>query len=121
MVECAKRSRRIGAVEICGVDQLWDGEMQDFRVGDNSILLLKIEGRFHAYQGHCPHQGRALIDGDLDGDLLTCAAHRWQFDATNGQGVNPRGARLRCFPVHILERKVLIELEPNEVSAEPAP
>jgi nitrite reductase/ring-hydroxylating ferredoxin subunit len=41
-----------------------------------------------------------------------CAAHRWQFDATNGQGVNPRSARLKSFPVRVVERKVMIEVGP---------
>jgi len=118
MVEFAK-SRPVDALEICGVDDLWEGEMEHFRAGDTSILLLKIHGRFHAYQARCPHQGAALVDGDLDGGILTCAAHRWQFDATNGQGVNPRCARLKRYPVHIVDRKVLIEVEIAGTDVEP--
>ena len=105
------QARHISAVEICDADQLWDGEMECFRAGNATILLLKINGQFHAYQGHCPHQGAALAEGELEGGLLTCTAHRWQFDATNGQGVNPKSAHLKCFPVHVIERKVLVEVE----------
>lgn len=112
-------AHHIGAVEICGADRLWDGEMECFRVGDTDILLLKINGQFHAYQGHCPHQGAALAEGELEGGLLTCTAHRWQFDAANGQGVNPRSAHLKCFPVHIVERKVLIDVELDGDDVEP--
>jgi nitrite reductase/ring-hydroxylating ferredoxin subunit len=118
MVELAE-ARHISAVEICGADQLWDGEMECFRAGDTAILLLKINGQFHAYQGHCPHQGAALAEGELDGGLITCAAHRWQFNATNGLGVNPRSARLKCFPVHVVERTVWIEVELGGAVAEP--
>lgn len=118
MVELAQ-ARHIGAVEICDADRLWDGEMECFRAGNTSILLLKINGQFHAYQGHCPHQGAALAEGELDGGLITCTAHRWQFNAANGLGVNPRTARLKRFPVHVVERKVLIEVELGSVIAEP--
>jgi len=110
---------RLGAVELCGVDQLWDGEMQSFRAGDTAILLIKINGQFHAYQGQCPHQGAALVDGDLDGVVLTCPAHRWQFDASSGMGVNPASARLKRFPVHVVERKVWIEMELGGATIEP--
>jgi nitrite reductase/ring-hydroxylating ferredoxin subunit len=103
-------SRPLATVEICDVDHLWDGEMECFRAGDTTILLVKIEGRFHAYQAHCPHQGAALAQGDLEGALLTCTAHRWQFDATTGQGINPRNARLARFPVHVVARKVWVEM-----------
>ena len=68
-------------VEVCSVDDIWEGEMQCFRVRDASVLLLKLDGRFRAYQGRCPHLGTALVEGDLDGAILTCRAHHWQFNA----------------------------------------
>jgi nitrite reductase/ring-hydroxylating ferredoxin subunit len=110
------QARHISAVEICSADQLWDGEMDCFRAADTTILLLKIDGRFHAYQARCPHQGASLAEGELDGGRLTCTAHRWQFDARSGHGVNPKSARLKCFPVHVVERKVLIEVEVGDTS-----
>jgi nitrite reductase/ring-hydroxylating ferredoxin subunit len=112
-------ARPMSAVEICGTDRLWDGEMECFRAGNTTILLLRINGQFHAYQGHCPHQGATLAEGEFEGGLLTCGAHRWQFDATNGRGVNPKSAHLKCFPVHVVERKVLIEVELDGVDVEP--
>jgi nitrite reductase/ring-hydroxylating ferredoxin subunit len=114
------QARRSSSVELCGADQLWDGEMECFHAGGTNILLLKINGQLHAFQGHCPHQGAALVEGELDGGLLVCAAHRWQFDATNGQGVNPRSARLKCFPVRVVERKVIVEVGPS-LAFEPEP
>ncbi len=120
MVKLAE-AQHTSAVEICGSDHLWDGEMGCFSAGNTAILLLKINGQFHAYQGHCPHQGAALAEGEFDGGLITCSAHRWQFDATNGQGVNPKSARLKCFPVHVVERKVLIEVKLGGVNVEPEP
>jgi nitrite reductase/ring-hydroxylating ferredoxin subunit len=108
---------RSAAVEICDADRLWDGEMEHFCVGGLAILLLRLEGKFHAYQAHCPHLGVALADGELHGGVLTCSAHRWQFDAANGQGVNPRSARLRGFPVQVVDCKVLVEVEPDPAIA----
>jgi toluene monooxygenase system ferredoxin subunit len=95
-------------VEVCSVEDLWEGEMQCFRVGDSAILLLKIDGHFRAYQGRCPHLGGALVEGDLDGTILTCRAHHWQFNALNGEGINPRMAHLECFSTEIVAGKILI-------------
>jgi toluene monooxygenase system ferredoxin subunit len=99
-----------GPVAVCGVDDLWDGEMACFRIGDTAVLLLKLGGRFHAYQGQCPHQGVALAEGEFDDGLLTCRAHRWQFDAATGQGVNPRSAHLKRFPVRVVDGMVSIDV-----------
>jgi toluene monooxygenase system ferredoxin subunit len=117
----AAQARHVSAVEIRCADQLWDGEMGGFWAGDTAILLLRIDGQFHAYQGRCPHQGAALAEGEFDGELITCGAHRWQFDARNGRGVNPKSACLKRFPVHVVERKVLVEVDLGSVNVEPEP
>ena len=93
-------------VEVCSIEDIWEGEMQCFSVRDASILLLKLDGRFRAYQGRCPHQGVALVEGDLDGAILTCRAHHWQFNALNGEGINPRKAHLECFATEIVAGKI---------------
>jgi nitrite reductase/ring-hydroxylating ferredoxin subunit len=116
----AADSRQTSMVEVCGVAELWDGEMACFRIGDETVLLLKRDGQFHAYQGHCPHQGAPLVEGEFDGEFLTCRAHRWQFDAAKGQGVNPKNVQLTRFPTHVVESKVLIEVNFPSGNAEPA-
>jgi nitrite reductase/ring-hydroxylating ferredoxin subunit len=73
-------------VEVCSVEDIWEGEMQSFCVRDAAILLLKLDGRFRAYQGRCPHQGVALVEGDLEGAILTCRAHHWQFQRLEWRG-----------------------------------
>jgi nitrite reductase/ring-hydroxylating ferredoxin subunit len=85
-----------------------------FCVGDAAILLLKLDGRLHAYQGRCPHQGIALVEGELDGTVLTCRAHHWQFNASNGEGINPRNARLERFSTKIVAGKVLISVPDDD-------
>ena len=111
----------LGTAAVCRDDELWDGEMACFRVGDTTVMLIKLNGRFHAYQARCPHQGVALVEGELDGDLLMCRAHRWQFDAATGKGINPRGARLEGFPVHVVAGQVLIEVNYGGVTDERGP
>jgi nitrite reductase/ring-hydroxylating ferredoxin subunit len=96
-------------VEVCRVEDLWEGEMESFRVRDAPVLLVKLAGQFHAYEGRCPHQGAALVEGELAGAVLTCQAHHWQFDAVTGAGINPRKACLKRLQVEIVDGKVWIE------------
>ena len=83
-----------GFVELFEQDSLWDGEMEAFDVGDDEVLVVKVEGRIHAFDGICPHQSVSLVEGELEGTTLTCRAHEWQFDVVSGQSVNPAGAQL---------------------------
>jgi toluene monooxygenase system ferredoxin subunit len=66
-----------------------------------------------AIKGAAPYLGVALVEGDLDGATLTCRGHHWQFNALNGEGINPRRTHLKCFFTEVVAGKVLIGV-PND-------
>lgn len=87
---------------VLSLDDLWEGEMLDVDVAGERVLLIHLPGgQIVAYQGICPHQEIPLADGDLKDGVLTCTAHRWQFDVATGRGVNPSGCHLYRYEVKI--------------------
>jgi toluene monooxygenase system ferredoxin subunit len=101
-----------GYAALAAADDLWDGEMESHDVDGYEILLVRIDGCFHAYRGICPHQSQPLVDGELDGTTLTCIAHEWMFDVRTGQGINPRGSRLTRHDVRVVDGMVLVSRAP---------
>jgi toluene monooxygenase system ferredoxin subunit len=96
-------------VEVGTLDDLWEGEMAGFEVEGAEVLLVHLTGgEICAYQGICPHQENLLADGDLEGTVITCAAHQWQFDARTGAGVNPTGAQLYCYDVKVEDEVIYV-------------
>ncbi|GAA3596122.1 Rieske (2Fe-2S) protein [Nonomuraea rosea] len=84
------------------LDELWEGDIAEVDVGGDRVLLAHLPGgRLRAYQGLCPHSEFPLASGDLDGEVLTCAAHGWEFDLTTGRGRNPDTCHLYAFPVRL--------------------
>ncbi len=53
-------------------------------VNGKEIALFKVEDKVHAIYAVCPHQGGPLAEGGLDGRLVTCPWHCWEFDVTSG-------------------------------------
>lgn len=103
----------VAYVDICAEDELWDGEMDAFDVGEHEVLLIRLDGRYHAYDGICPHQSVSLVGGELtDAGVLICSAHEWQFDAASGNGVNPATACLKRFPVKVEDGRVFVGDQP---------
>jgi toluene monooxygenase system ferredoxin subunit len=100
--------------EVCGVDDLWIGDMDAFLIGGKQVLLVNVEGAFKAYANVCPHQDIPLVEGKLEGCVLTCRAHHWQFDVTNGLSINPANQRLVEYPVRIVGDMVEIGDVPIE-------
>jgi len=90
--------------------ELWDGDMTARRVDGHDLLLVRHNGVVYAYENRCAHQGVALSEGRLDGYILTCRAHHWQYDVRSGSGVNPATACLRRFAVKIEDGKVFVDV-----------
>lgn len=106
-----------GFVDLIEEGDLWDGEMEAFDVDGEEVLLVKVDGQVRAYDGICPHQGMSLVEGQLDGRVLTCFAHEWEFDVLTGQGVNPKNERLTSYDVRVTENGMVQVRLTTRVSA----
>lgn len=95
---------------VASASELWDGEKRCVVVDGLLVLLVKLEGRIYAYENRCAHRGLPVGSGRLDGHVLTCPVHEWQYDVRTGHGVNPAGAKLRSLPLRIDGDDVLVDL-----------
>jgi toluene monooxygenase system ferredoxin subunit len=90
-------------------NEIWEGELVTLQVDGTDVLFVNIDGEVHAYRDKCPHAGTPLNQGLLEGSVLTCLTHLWQFDVANGGiGVNPKNCRLVSYPVKVEDGKVLV-------------
>ena len=96
-------------VRALALDELWDDDMQGLVIRGRRILLVRIAGAVHAYEDRCAHLGVALSEGKLEGCVLTCSAHHYQFDATSGQGINPKRAALTSISVRIEDGAIWVD------------
>jgi toluene monooxygenase system ferredoxin subunit len=96
--------------KVASLDDLWSGEMTAVSIDGQYILLVNIDDMVRAYADACPHKRTRLSQGSLQGCILTCATHQWQFDALTGSGINPLTACLEEFPVRIENDDIFVEL-----------
>ena len=101
-------------------DRLQEGRPVVARCGSRQIALLLREGRLHAFDNRCPHEGFPLSEGVLSRGangacVLTCNWHNWKFDLNGGETL-VGGDRLRRYPVRVADGKVW--LDPSDPPAE---
>jgi len=72
---------------IARLDELAEGTMKMVKVGGHRVCLVRTSTGVHAIDHACPHEGYGLTQGDLDGELLTCAWHNWKFRVGDGECV----------------------------------
>jgi toluene monooxygenase system ferredoxin subunit len=102
-------SETVTWVEVGTLDDLWEGEMMGIEIEGEKVLLVHLRGgHISAFQGICPHQETPLEDGELEGDVLVCTAHLWEFDARSGSGVNPDGAQLYRYDVKVEDEAIYV-------------
>lgn len=97
--------------EVASLDDLWEGDVIEVTVGPDTVLLAHLPGGdVRAYQGICPHSRYQLALGDLDGDVLTCSGHLWEFDLRIGAGVNPANCHLYEYSVRLAGDTVFVSV-----------
>jgi 3-phenylpropionate/trans-cinnamate dioxygenase ferredoxin subunit len=98
-------------VKIAETKDVLKKQMQVFNVKGREILLINLEGEFHAFDNRCPHMGYPLFFGSLEGDTLTCGFHSAKFNVRTGESVGPvTSERLKTFPVKIQNSSIFIEI-----------
>src|SRR3982074_3769151 len=105
----------MGFRKVATLDQLWDGEMIGLEIQGQVVLLVNLAGSIRAYADCCPHLGTKLSQGSLQRNVLTCSTHGWEFDASTGQGINPKTACLESFAVKVENGDILIDVGGREL------
>ena len=81
------------------VTDLVDGKLVG-HVGEQDILLVRVDGAIFAVDAHCTHYQASLGDGLLVGSQIRCPWHHACFDVRTGEAVRaPAFSPLSCWIV----------------------
>lgn len=72
---------------VAHLDDLAEGSMKMLKVDGRRVCLVRTSSGVHALDNACPHEGYGLTQGNLDGEVLTCAWHNWKFKVSDGSCV----------------------------------
>ncbi len=78
------------------------------------VAVFHVAGRVYATDGMCAHQGGPLGKGKLEGCIVTCPWHGWQYDVGTGQQQITPSIRVTTFPARIDNDRILVEIEEEE-------
>jgi nitrite reductase/ring-hydroxylating ferredoxin subunit len=97
-------------VTVARVDDLPPGSIRAVRAGDEEIALAHVDGEFYATQSACLHLQGPLGEGRLEGCVLTCPWHGWQYDVRTGQNEFDLAIQLRTYDVQVEDGEVRVRL-----------
>jgi nitrite reductase (NADH) small subunit len=113
------KARQRGRLVVCAASELVPGEKRivtDLETGIR-IGVFNIGGEFYAIKNVCPHQGAPLCEGsvhathrpspvftfrpDLEGRVLRCPWHGWEFDIVTGKALYDATSRVATYVCEI--------------------
>ena len=95
---------------VAKTDDLQPGHGMVAEVASREIAVFNVNGTFYALDNTCAHRGGPLGEGELDGEVVTCPWHGWQFNVTTGACVNNPSACVTAFPVVMEGNEVKVDL-----------
>jgi nitrite reductase (NADH) small subunit/3-phenylpropionate/trans-cinnamate dioxygenase ferredoxin subunit len=82
-------------------DEIPAGSIREFQVDGKTLAISNVGGKFYAINNTCLHRGGPLGQGELDGKIVTCPWHGWQYDVTTGKlAANPT-VGVACYPIEL--------------------
>ena len=104
----------------CTAAELPEGTKKRVTVEGYDVCLANAGGTVFACGDICPHEHVSLGDGGtLDGEVLTCGAHRWDFNLRTGECLEDPAFPLRTFPVGRKDGVLYVGFWDDEEDASP--
>ena len=95
---------------VARVEDVPPGTGRPVTAGERPLALFNVDGAFYATQGECLHVKGPLGHGKLEGCVVSCPWHGWQYDVRTGENEFDRALGLETFEAVVEggEVKVLI-------------
>jgi nitrite reductase/ring-hydroxylating ferredoxin subunit len=97
-----------GFVKMATLDELPPGRSKEVEHDGRIYALFNVDGIISAIDGICPHQGGPLAEGELEGTIVTCPWHGWQFDVRTGKTTLNGRLQQPVYEVKVEGRDVLV-------------
>lgn len=93
------------------VDELPEGRVVTATADHKGLCITHFEGKISALDNKCPHQGGPLGEGSIEGGMLRCPWHGWDFHPCTGKPPGGYDDGIPTYPVEVREDGVYVGLE----------
>ena len=97
-------------VTVAKTDELQPGQGMVAEVAGKEIALFNVGGTVYALNNTCVHRGGPLGEGDLDGEVVSCPWHNWEYNVTTGACLTNPSTCVATFPVVVDGNEIKVEL-----------
>jgi len=99
----------VARVKVLELSALPSGQIALVSVDGEDVALFRRGDEIFALGNRCPHQEGSLSDGFVEGDIVTCPLHGWEFDVRSGLCMTIPGEAVPRYEVTVEDGAVFLE------------
>lgn len=96
-------------VRAAKVAEIPAGTIREFQIEGKAVALANVGGKFHAINNTCLHRGGPLGQGPLEGKIVTCPWHGWQYDVTTGRVMQNQSVGVDRYPIEVRGEDLFVD------------
>ena len=96
-------------VKVLDLAALPDGGVELAVVNSLDVALFRRGDEIFAIGNECAHTGGNLCDGPVEGDIVTCPLHGWEFDLRSGACMTVPGESVPRYVVTVEDGAIYVE------------
>lgn len=81
-----------------------------FDAAGNTIAVFSVEGGLYAIDNTCKHQGGPLGEGTIEGVLVSCPWHHWQYNIKTGKTKFSDEIGVRTYALEVRGEEVFVDV-----------
>ena len=111
---------------VARVEDIPPGGRKILKVKGREVGVFNLEGKYYALKNVCVHQGARVCLGKivgtalpsdvyeyrygLEGRILRCPWHEWEYDIATGQAVFDPNVKIVSYPVEVADGEVSVTI-----------
>jgi nitrite reductase (NADH) small subunit len=88
-------------VRVTGTADVIPGHGIVAEVNGKTLAVFNVGGTFHVIDNTCLHRGGPLGEGEVEGNVVTCPWHGWEYNITTGQCVANPSVKVARYEVKV--------------------
>lgn len=96
-------------VKVSALSSLSRGSVTQVEASEQPYAICNVDGQVYALSGTCPHAGGPLGEGTLQGAVVVCPWHGFEFDCRTGENDMDPTMRVERFAVRVEGDNILLD------------
>ena len=97
-------------VKVANLSDLGPGSSMTIEANGKAVALFNVEGAVYALDNTCLHRGGPLGEGFLEGDVVACPWHMWEYNVRTGEKVGDPSLKVATYPVEVEGNDITVQM-----------